>query len=144
MPPILAAGDYQQDEAPADAAITPGEMVAETGTGVAPHATAAEVNPAILFARDHPETGRGSEDDYAAGEEVKYINPDSGSRVRARLAGGYTYDGDGGTELVSAGDGTLRPLDTAGGDARGAVVAEAYESADTTDGNVDLAQVRVR
>lgn len=139
---VLAAGEYTQDEAEADAAITPGHMVNETGTGVAVHGTAAEANPQVLFAREFSEVGRGIDDDYAAGDNAKYIRPYTGARVRARLASGNTYTG-GDTELVSAGDGTLRPLDTAGGDPRTAVVAVAYEDADTTDGNVGLGQVRV-
>lgn len=139
---IAAGGDYEQDEAEADAAITPGELVEETATGVQPHATAAEDNPQSLFAREMPEVGKGIDDDYPTGDNVKYIRASPGMRVRARLAAGNTYSG-GETELVSAGDGTLRPLDTAGGDVRGAVVAVAYEDADTTDGNVGLGQVRV-
>lgn len=140
---VLAAGDYTQDEANAAAAITPGELVEEVADGVQPHATAAEADAPALFAREHPETGRRIDDDYPAGDMAKYIRPTPGSRVRARLAAGNTYTG-GDTRLVSAGDGTLRPLDTAGGDTEAAVVAEMYEDADTTDGNVGLAQVRVR
>lgn len=139
---VVAAGEYTQDEAEADAAITPGHLVEETATGVAAHATAAEVGAPVLFAREHQETGMGIDDDIPAGSNAKYIRPTPGSRVRARLAAANTYTG-GDTELVSAGDGTLRPLDTAGGDTRGAIVAVAYEDADTTDGNVGLAQVRV-
>lgn len=139
---VLAAGDYQQDEAEATAAITPGYLVEETADGVAPHGTAAGA-AAGFYAREHPETGRRIDDDYPAGDQVKYIRPTPGSRVRARLAAGNTYTG-GDTDLVSAGDGTLRPLDEAGGDDPSNVVATVYEDADTTDGEVGLAQVRVR
>lgn len=136
---IAAGGDYEQDEAAADAAITPGYLVEETATGVAPHATAAGYAVG-LFAREFPEVGRGIDDDYAAGDNVKYIRPSSGMRVRARIAADETITA--GDALVSAGDGTLRALDTAGGDDAQAVVATAYEDAGLA-GEVDLTEVRV-
>lgn len=139
---VLAAGDYTQDEANVVAEVTPGELVEEVANGIQPHSTAAGAS-AAFFAREHPETGRRIDDPYPVDDYGKYIRPTPGSRVRARLAAGNTYTG-GETDLVSAGDGTLRPLDTAGGDDAGNVVATAYEDADTTDGNVGLAQVRVR
>lgn len=138
---VLAAGDYTQDEAEATAAITPGYLVEETADGVAPHGTDAGAS-AGYFAREHPETGRRIDDDYPAGDQVKYIRPTPGSRVRARLAAGNTYTG-GETDLVSAGDGTLRPA-AGDGTESDAIVATVYDDADTTDGDVGLAQVRVR
>lgn len=138
---VLAAGDYQQDEATADgAALTPGYLVEETANGVQPHSTAAGQNAEPMFVREHSETGMGIDDDIPAGSNAKYIMPTEGSRVRARVAAGETVAK--GDELVSNGDGTLRVLDTAGGDDPGAVVATAYEAGGLA-GEVDLVQVRV-
>lgn len=141
---VLAAGDsYEQDEAETDEEIDPGALVEFTGAqSIANHATdAGAAEP--YFARDHPETGRTLEDTYPAGDQAKYIRPAPGARVRARIAAGNTLDAeDGDVELVSAGDGTLRPAAGDGTEAD-AVVATLYEDVDTSDGNVGVAQVRV-
>lgn len=138
---VIAAGDdYEQDEAEADAAITPGYLVEETGTGVAPHGTAAGDVTVTLFAREHQETGMDIDDDIPAGSNAKYIRPSPGMRVRARIAAAETITA--GDDLVSNGDGTLRAAAGDGTESAGHV-ATAYEDIDTTDGNVGLAQVRV-
>lgn len=143
---VLAAGDsYEQDEAQADVDVDPGELVELTGAQtLAPHGTAAATGVEPYFARDHPETGRTLADTYPAGDEVKYIRPAPGARVRARIAAGNTLVAANDVELISAGDGTLRPRAGDGTEADADTVATLYEDVDTSDGTVGVAQVRVQ
>jgi len=123
-----------EDEADAAAAITPGHLVEYDANGdVQPHATAADPNGARPLFADLPfDPGKDKSDDYAAGERVVlgYVRP--GVETDALLAAGETVDPT--TPLVSAGDGTLRALDTAGGDDPDAVLAYPTESVDNGGG----------
>lgn len=142
---VLAAGDYQQDEATADGvALTPGYLVEPTANGVAPHSTDAGDVLTPMFVREHTETGMGIDDDVPAGSNAKYLMPTEGSRVRARIAA--DEDISPGDVLVSAGDGTLREsaVDGTTGEytETGVAVGTAVEAGGAV-GEVDLVEVRV-
>jgi len=123
-----------EDEADAAAAITPGMLVEYDANGdVQPHSNAANQDGTRPLFADLPfDPFKEKSDDYAAGERVSlgYVEP--GVETDALLAAGENVDPT--TPLVSAGDGTLRALDTAGGDDPDAVIAYPTESVDNGGG----------
>lgn len=123
-----------EDEAQAE--VTTGDLLETVAGGVQPHSTAAGVVDRVLVAI--ADAGRGMEqgDSYPAGDNTHYRSL-RGGRVHLRLAAGesVTADDDGApTRLVSAGDGTVRAFDGAGGDTDNAVVAVADETVDNSGG----------
>lgn len=136
---VFGDGEVQTDEREAAAAVEPGELVEFAADGrVQPHSTAAG-QAVTRFAKAAREVGKTIEDTYTydgtldEGENVHYGYPAPGTPVPgAWLAAGETVDP--GTPLVSAGDGTLRALDTAGGDDPSAIVAYSNEATDNGGG----------
>ena len=116
----------------AAAAITSGDLVELTAGGLQPHSTAAGVVARPLVAVDMREVGMEAGDAYAAGNTVKAMAPYGGG-LWMRLAQGENVDIH--ERLVSAGDGTLRALDTAGGDAELATVCVAVRPTDNSGGS---------
>lgn len=118
--------------------VTPGYLVERVNEGATDeyqaHSTDAEESPATRFARKTGEIGGEISDAIAEGEILKVARALPGVRINAMLGNGDTVAY--GDKLVSNGDGTLRALDTAGGDTDGAVVARAREAADASGGNV--------
>jgi hypothetical protein len=106
---IHAKGTYQQEEAVAASAITPGMLVeffGKAGT-LQPHSTEGGQAPEAAFAVEDALQGKTVSDAYAAGDVVTYILPSKGSCVNAILKDGYDYSI--GMQLISAGDGKLIP-----------------------------------
>lgn len=130
----------QKEEARAGAAIRTGQLLTYDENGdFIPHDEAAGHPGELLVAIDF--RGRGMErgDSYAVGNNVQAVVVNGGKLfmpVGADLSGAKT------TKLVSAGDGNLRPLDTAGGDTEDAVVFQAAEAFDTA-GATGVTDVRV-
>lgn len=123
--------EFLQHEAPADGVVNAGDLVETTAAGIGSHATAAGIMDRVLVALDDRDTGMELDDTYDDGENAKYIAA-SGGGVHLRLDAGVTAaEGD---RLVSAGNGAVRLLDTAGGDAEAAVVAVAAEDIDNSGG----------
>lgn len=130
----LHGRDDDRREAIAAGTISPGYLVEVDGvsTGVdpdpelVPHGTAAQVAQQVAFAVEYSATGMGIEDDYESGDEMYYFVGLPGDRFLA--VHNTAEDVAFGDEVVSAGDGTVRALDTVGGDAAGAVIGEAREA----------------
>lgn len=130
---ILAGGPAvaEMRDLEASGAITPGHLVEFTGNNetVQAHSTAAE-RAVTMFADIVPYSGDSDtgtapiDDDYADGEYVKTFVADVGTRVNALAAEAVSQH----AMLVSAGDGRLRALDTAGGDDPSAAQFIARES----------------
>lgn len=112
--------------------IATGELLEETANGVAPHATAAESGARTLVAVDARDRGMEMGDTYVADELVRYMDA-SGGGVHLRLVTGESVSK--GDDLVSAGDGSVRNIDTAGGDTADAIVASADEAVDNSGGS---------
>lgn len=100
-----------EDAGKADAAITPGDLVERTATGIKRHATAGG-SAMPIFALDSPDQNRGIDSDYVTGEDTPVAIAQAGLLVNALLAANAdaVLVGD---PLGSAGDGTLRKV-TAG------------------------------
>lgn len=109
-----------QHEEMAAAAVDVGMLVEQTGSGVQPHSTAAEVGQNVLVAKERRSGGMEFGDSYPSGESVQVLSPSGGAGLNGLLATGNTVAH--GDKLVSDGAGALRPLDTAGGDAGGSVI----------------------
>lgn len=121
--------------------ITPGDLCEVEADGdVNVHGTAAQPQTSALFADLPVDPEKDKSDDYAANERGRFIHALPGVVVDAFIANNETIGV--GDRLVSAGDGTLRELDTAGGDSEAAVVAEAEEAVSPTGGAVRC-EVRV-
>lgn len=136
----IGPGEYQTDEREAAADVEPGELVEFAADGrVQPHSTAAG-QTVTRFAKEARNVGKTIDDTYGydadadEGENVHFGYPAPGTPVPgAFLAAGENVDPD--TPLVSAGDGSLRALDTAGGDDESAVVAYSNEATDNSGGS---------
>lgn len=131
--------DFVQ-EGVASATITPGDLVEISGTSSTVseelqfqrQSTAAEVNGPIYFSIEYAMTGRGIDDDYSSGDALKYYPAD-----RGEVYYGFHNTAEDiavGDDLVTAGDGTVRALDTAGGDSASAVIAEARSAVANASG----------
>lgn len=114
-------GKLSQHEELAAASVDVGMLVEQTGSGVQPHSTAAEVGQNVMFAKERRSGGMEFGDSYPTDEVVQVLSPSAGAGVNGLLATGNTVAH--GDKLVSDGAGALRPLDTAGGDAEGSVIA---------------------
>lgn len=136
----LKGRDDYRNEGVAGGAITPGDAVEVTGesSGASPdpvlqrQSVAADGGTALLFAIEYASTGRTIDDDIQAGDNMFYFPALPGERYLAHhnTAEDVAY----GDELVLAGDGTFRALDTAGGDAEAAVRAEARSAVSNATG----------
>lgn len=95
-----------QEEAIANAAITPGWLIELMSTGkVRAHSSSGQ-NQEFMFAFENELEGEGIDDDYAAADIVQYIIARRGDVVNAILANGQNVAiGD---LLESNGDGTLK------------------------------------
>lgn len=109
-----------QHEEMAAAAVDVGMLVEQTGSGVQPHSTAAEVGQNVMVAKERRSGGMEFGDSYPSGESVQVLSPSAGAGLNGLLAVGNSVSH--GAKLVSDGAGALRPLDTAGGDAAGSVI----------------------
>lgn len=122
-----------EGEGDAAAAITPGHLLAYDANGdLVPHGTDAGENPRPLFADLPFDPSKDKSDAYDSGERVRTGYAVPGVETDALLAAGESVDPT--TPLVSAGDGTLRELDTAAGDTHAAVVGYPTETVDNSGG----------
>lgn len=99
------------NEHAADAAITPGDLVEITATGVKRHATA-NVLASPIFAREDFFQGKTIADDYAAADKVTCGTCIAGEVVQANLADGE--DVAKGALLASNGAGKLAAVGSGG------------------------------
>lgn len=144
----LKGRDDFRSEGVAAGTITPGDLIEVSGesSGASPEpevqrsSTAAEGTPLKAFAVEFSATGMGPDDDYSSGDSLYYFVGLPGDQFYAfhNTAEDISY----GARLVSAGDGTLRAIDTAGGDTTDAVVAEA-RSAVTNSSSTSKSRVVV-
>lgn len=113
-------GNFLYEEYDADVAtIYPGMLLRRTSTGVIPHNEPGKDCEA-LFALEDALQGKTVSDLYAVGNKVQCVLPGKGSCVCALLKTGYTFNVN--TPVVSAGDGTLIPLDDVASGTAGCVV----------------------
>jgi len=105
---LEATGAEKYGGAPADATITPGDLIEITSTGVKRNARAGDTAEA-MFAVDAAEQNRGIDSDYVAGEDVPTVVAGKGAVINALLAANApaVVVGD---RLESKGDGTLRKV----------------------------------
>lgn len=122
-----------QHEDTADVAITTGDLLERTATGVRPHTGQTSPGEAIYFAIEPPGMDMSAGDVYAAGDRVFYMAC-SGGKVWARLEAGQTVSR--GTQVASSGDGTLTNYSTVAGAEATVIVGEAAHAADATGGAV--------
>jgi hypothetical protein len=119
-------GPFQNEDAAAAAAITPGMLCTLNGSGLwIPHGTAGGVAPRN-FALERDEMGKDIDTAYAIGDTVKMGMFTQGDRVNSLIATGQNIAV--GAQLESAGNGTLRVL------AAGVPIARALESVNNTSG----------
>lgn len=136
----LHGRDDDRREGIATGVVTPGNLIELTGetAGVATeaqvqnHSTAAEVGAAVAVAVEYSMTGRDITDDYQVDDNLHYFYGLPGERfyVAHNTAEDLAYN----DPLVSAGDGTLRALDTAGGDVAAATIFRAREAVTNATG----------
>ena len=107
---IHLKGSYRHEEAIAGAAgIYPGMLVMLNSSGeVVVHATAGGWAEKA-FAEEDALQGHTIDTVYEDDSVVSYVLPEQGGEVNVMLKEGYDYSI--GTQLVSAGDGTLMPYD---------------------------------
>lgn len=129
-------------EAEAAGTITPGDLIEVSGeqtTGakalpqVQRQSTDGEGGISPMFATEQRgQAGRGIDDDYSSGDLVSYVVALPGDKAYAwhNTAEDISY----GDKLVASGDGTLRALDTAGGDVEAEVVAVARTAVSNATG----------
>ena len=138
--------EVEYKEGPAEvAAITPGMLCEQTGTGLAPHGTAGEAASAVvaLTNRKHSKT---MDDPYNVGDLVFAGGLDKNMQFYGLLADGQNISVAGGrVPLVSDGTGRLRAINTGGatGETDDNTVLEAVESVDNTAGDSDRIRVEV-
>lgn len=94
-----------QREAAAGQVITPGALVEVAADGDVDFVLEGQ-EAAPAFAVENDLTGKGIDDDYAVGDQVRYKIFNQGERVYALIADGE--DIDFGDRLTSNGDGTLK------------------------------------
>ena len=142
---IHSKGDYQQDEKVAAGTITPGMLVEQVSDAATIKAHATEGGDAeAAFAVEDALQGNTVTDDYSAADLVTYILPVKGACVNALLKAGYDYTIA--TELISAGDGTLKPkAQASSGVSVDRIIAVVTEDCDIdASGDSDtLAEVRI-
>lgn len=128
----LGGGQSVQREAVAGGTITPGMLLAISGTAAVAHASAGGAAQAA-FAVENDMVGKGIDDDYVADDNVIYRVFPEGARVYAILASGQNVAA--GALLQSAGNGRLSAAANADN-----VVAKAVESVNASGG---AARIRV-
>lgn len=101
-----------QHEETATAAVDAGMVVERTPSGVQPH-SGGEAHP-VAFAKERRSGGMEYGDSYESGKPVVFCVASAGAAFHGHLATGETVSH--GDAIVSAGDGTVRLIDTAGGD----------------------------
>lgn len=142
---IRLKGCNHYDEAPANAALSPGHLIERLATGkVQKHATEGG-RAERSFAIEDALQGRTKDDAYAADDLVGFIVANGGDDVNALIKAGSTLEA-GVTRLISAGDGTLIPVaDASTTSVVDDIIAVANESLDLTGtGDVDThASVRI-
>lgn len=107
---IILKGDPARDEAIANAAITPGNLIELLSTGKVQKQATAAVPAQAMFAIEDEMQGNDLTDDYSAADLVQYAVFKKGQWVHAILA-----DGEAaviGSKLESNGSGELRVQDT--------------------------------
>lgn len=130
-------------DAEASGAVTPGYLVEFDGAAAEPteslqaHATAAEkynvmVADIVPYSGDNEGATAPVDDDYADGDYLKAFVPNTANRCNL-VAGEALSVGD---KLVSGGDGTVRALDTAGGDDPSGVLFVARSATDAAGDRV--------
>lgn len=139
---IGVTGTPLEYEYKADAAITPGDLLEVTSTGVKVHATAG--GRAIpMFAGIDKWQGRDIDDDYATGDRVNVQVFPPGSKVNALIKDGEdiaVWD-----FLESGAGGDLREVDadaSVGDVVTGSVIAVALEALDLTGSSTQTAADR--
>lgn len=141
-----------QEEGTVDSgSLVAGHLVEKTASGYQPHSTDGGAVGQVRFAKDMRGRGYEAGDSYPNGEFLTFLNANAGVGITGILAAGAdlataadaTVDGDAETELVSAGDGTLRARN---GDSQEAVVAVAKETKDNSGaaaGETELVDIEV-
>jgi hypothetical protein len=133
---LRGSDELEYRSAPASGEVRPGHLLEKSGQNVQVHSTAgAKTAPLIAIERrsvgmvaDDPD---GEHDTYSDSESVLYVVPDSGYQFYGLLAGGETVAV--GDQLVSAGDGTFRLLNSGNtGESHEDVIAEAAEAVDNS------------
>ena len=129
---IILKGDPIMSEGKADAAITPGDLVKRTGTGIAVQTLNGVAAPPT-FAKENDIAGDGIDHDYAANETVLFFTAYGGMVVNSRLKSGENIDiGEG---LISGAGGELK--------AAGAAVPIAISLEDTGGGTSAVRHLKV-
>lgn len=139
---IIKARDDEVFKAEAAGTVTPGDAIEVSGEQtsgakaldqVQRQSTDAEGGAAFLVAiEQRGQGGRGKDDDYSSGDLVDYVRPLPGDELDCfhNTAEDISF----GDKLVLSGDGTLRGLNTAGGDVDADVVAEAKGAVSNSTG----------
>lgn len=136
---IYLNGDGFHEEALANAAITPGNLVELMSTGkVRNHAEGGGIAERA-FAEEDALQGRDIDTDYAANEVVSFVLAEPGDTVLAWLHGGEVAVI--GSKLASAGDGTLLVI---GSSEIVQPLAVAIEAVDASDSGAVKNRIRVR
>lgn len=133
---ILLRGDPLALEAVGSGAITPGHLLErDSGGTVSVHSSAAGV-ASPMFAREEEYVGGGISTAYASGDTIPFYVGRKGDQFYAILADDVVVSV--GELLESAGDGTLRPVDTAG-----EPIVRALEAVNTSGGAVATSRIKV-
>lgn len=139
---VGVTGTPMEYEYKADAAITPGDLLEITSTGVKVHATAGG-RALPIFAGIDKWQGRDIDDDYAASDRVNVQVYPPGSIVNALIKDGEDIAV---WDFLESGDGgDLREVDTDSGVAgvvTGSVIAVALEALDLTGSSTQQATDR--
>lgn len=133
---VVLKGNPHVKEGAASEAITPGHLIEFGGSNdLQKHSTAAG-NARKAFADLADMVGKGIDDAYATGDQVKYVVAASGDEINALVAAGASAISKG-DPLESAGDGTVRVQATEAATAdtqRDSVVGYALEAVDNSGG----------
>lgn len=142
---IVLKGHGARNEAVANAAITPGHLVELMSTGKVRAHAGAGLSAEKAFAVEDDLQGKDIADAYSTSDNVQYNIMLPGDEVYALLADGETAVI--GSKLESAGDGTLRVVDTDSSAATievGSIVGVAVEAVDLSNSAVATGRITVR
>lgn len=131
---ILLRGDGVKCEGTSTTAVTPGHLLAVSGTGVRTHN--AEAGAAIPAFAIESIDGGVIDDEYESGANVEYVFPQPGAVVYGWLEAGSNAAIN--ANLYSAGNGELKVVLAAEG---GVIVGKAFEAVDNSAGE---AAVRIK
>ena len=131
---IVLKGKPLRKEAPAGAAVTPGDLVDFSSGDLIRHANAGQ-NAAPRFAVENDLIGSGITDNYASGFTMRYVMSSPGDEVYGLLASGQNVSQ--GAFLESAGNGSLQAYTNQSGQNVyvAAIVAVAAEDKDNSSGD---------